>query len=126
MKEKLNSLIKLLLDFHKKLLDLERGIYEKKNGPISNNHEYFQLVVNHDDFRWLRTLSEIITSLDLESENPELDLNRIKVLSKNIENLFIADNEVDFNKRYRYFCNQDANILELENKILINTLDISK
>lgn len=123
MKEKLNNLIKLLLELHKKLLDLERAAYEKKNGSISNNHEYFQLVVNHDDFRWLRALSEIIASLDLESEKAELDDNQIKVLFENIKTLFGNNDESEFCKRYQYFFKQDLSLVELEARVLA---DLSK
>lgn len=120
MKEKLSNIIRLLLELHKNLLDLERAAYEKKNGVISNNHEYFQLVVNHDDFRWLRVLSEIIAALDLESEKADPDDNQIKVLFDNIRDLFENNDESEFGKRYQYFFKQDVRLAELETRVLAN------
>jgi len=120
MKDKLRNLIKLLLEFHKVLLDLEKEAYENRNGQISSSYEYLQLVVNHDDFRWLRGLSEIITSLDLESEKPAPDANQIKILFENINNLFVDNNESEFSKRYHYFLKQNGSLSELENTVLVN------
>lgn len=120
MKEKLNNLIKLLLQLHKKLLDLERAAYEKKSGPISNNHEYFQLVVNHDDFRWLRSLSEIIADLDLESERVDQDDNQIKLLFENIKSLLESNDELAFSKRYQYFFSNVLELKDLQDKIFRN------
>jgi len=118
MKEKINNLIKLLLGFHKILLDLERADYEKNNGPISNNHEYFQLVINHDNFRWLRSLSEIITMLDEAAEQAEIDNKHIKTLLGNLRELLQTDLNEDFSKRYQYFLKQEKNLIDLENKLI--------
>lgn len=126
MKEKLNNIIKLLLELHKNLLDLERATYEKKNGPISNNHEYFQLVINHDDFCWLRALSKIITVLDEAAEQTEIDNKQVVGLLIDLQKLLQGSLNENFFKRYQYFSNQDQNLSKLENRILASILDISK
>ncbi|NCJ08194.1 hypothetical protein GS597_17100 [Synechococcales cyanobacterium C] len=52
-----------LLHLHKLLLDTERIRYEQVRGQISNG-ELLQLVINHDQFAWLRRLSELIVQID--------------------------------------------------------------
>lgn len=120
MKDKLNNLIKLLLELHKSLLDLERAEYEKNNGVISNNYEYFQLVVNSDDFRWLRSLSELIASLDSESEKDELEHRTIKAILEKLQSIFQVNNDEEFSKRYSYFLEHKANLVDLQTKIITN------
>lgn len=59
-----------ILKLHKALLESQRTLYERTNGPIKNSGEYFQLVVNHDDFNWLRPISQFIVQID-EFLNPK-------------------------------------------------------
>ncbi len=59
-----------ILELHKALLESQRALYEQANGPITNRGEYFQLVVNHDDFNWLRPISQFIVQID-EYLNPK-------------------------------------------------------
>lgn len=59
-----------ILKLHKALLESQRVLYEQANGPIKNSGEYFQLVVNHDDFNWLRPISQFIVQID-EFLNPK-------------------------------------------------------
>jgi hypothetical protein len=88
-----NKLFKLLLELHKILLDLEKSRYEKNNGPISNANNYFQLVVSHDDFQWLRSLSALIASLDEAIEDDEKNKEQIIL---EIKNLLFSKNDSDF------------------------------
>jgi hypothetical protein len=118
MKDKLNNLIKALLNLHKALLDLEKEAYEKKNGQISNNYEYFQLVVNHDDFSWLRSLSELITKLDEATEQVEIDNKHVKNILVSLNELLQTSPNEDFSKRYQYFLLNNDKIVSLEKEII--------
>jgi hypothetical protein len=53
-----------LLELHKVLLDHVRAAYERENGMIGSPGEYLQLVLNHEQFAWLRTLSGLIVEFD--------------------------------------------------------------
>ena len=117
MKDKLQNLIKLLLSLHKSLLDIERVHYEKKNGEISNNHEYFSLVVNHDDFQWLRKLSEIIALIDEEAEQSDINLDKIKELSADLRDILSADDETEFSLKYQLARQTNESILDLDRQI---------
>jgi len=118
MKTKLNIIIKLLLNIHKALLDLERANYEGKNGPISNNHEYFSLVVNHEDFKWLRKLSEIIALIDEESEQEVIDIKKVKELLDNLKDLFAENKNDEFSLRYNFALNSYKNIFDLNRELM--------
>jgi hypothetical protein len=53
-----------LLDLHKALLDEVRAAYEGEYGPIGSPGEFLSLVLNHERFAWLRTLSGVIVEFD--------------------------------------------------------------
>jgi hypothetical protein len=118
MKDDLNYLMKLLLELHKVLLDLEKEAYEKKNGQVSNNYEYFQLVVNHDDFSWLRFLSELITKLDEATEQVEIDSKHVKNILVSLNELLQTSPNEEFSKRYQYFLLNNDKIVSLEKEII--------
>ena len=52
-----------LLRLHKSLLDSERTAYERVHGQV-NAGEMLQLVINHEQFAWLRPVSELIVRID--------------------------------------------------------------
>ena len=59
-----------LLRLHKRLLERERGQYQRAHGPVDSQHVLLGLVLSHPQFQWLRTLSELIVNIDeaLEDE----------------------------------------------------------
>ena len=62
--EQLKALRSRLLQLHKALLDAEKDAYEQTHGPVRNRGEYFQLVVGHEWFSWLRPMSQFIVEMD--------------------------------------------------------------
>ena len=52
-----------LLRLHKALLDRERADYERVNGQV-NAGELLQLAIGHEQFAWLRPVSELIVRID--------------------------------------------------------------
>jgi hypothetical protein len=60
-----------LLRLHKVLLDAERAEYERVNGRTSAG-EMLRLVIGHEQFAWLRAVSELIVRIDetLDSDEP--------------------------------------------------------
>lgn len=63
-RETLEDLSRRLLDFHKLLLDWERGHYEAEHGRIGSPGEFLGLVLDHAQFAWLRQLSGFIVEVD--------------------------------------------------------------
>ena len=70
---KLRDLRPLLLKAHKILMDAEKDIYEAAYGPIANKGEYLRLVLGHEQFSWLRPISQLIVQFDevLMSKKPQ-------------------------------------------------------
>jgi hypothetical protein len=60
-----------LLRLHKALLDAERVSYERAHGQVTGG-ELLQLVINDEQFAWLRPVSELIVRIDemLDADEP--------------------------------------------------------
>jgi hypothetical protein len=67
----LSELRRVLLRLHKTLLDAERAAYEQAHGSVSSG-ELLQLVINHEQFAWLHSISELIVKIDemLDADEP--------------------------------------------------------
>src|SRR3954467_13017480 len=61
--ERLRGLRHSLLHLHKVLLDDERAAYERVHGQV-NSGELLQLVINHEQFAWLHSISELVVEID--------------------------------------------------------------
>ena len=62
-RERLRDLSTRLVRLHRLLLDRERGLYEDRHGAIPSG-ELFGLVLNDEQFAWLRLLSSLIARID--------------------------------------------------------------
>jgi hypothetical protein len=100
MKRTKHENFQLLLNLHKQLLEEQKKEYEKTYGVISNVNQYFQLVVSHDDFEWLRQVSAIMASFDeiLESDNQD-----IEAVSKELIVLLSGEGDQDFYNHLQIF-----------------------
>jgi hypothetical protein len=72
-RHRLKQLRPILLALHKALLEAERVNYEQAYGPIASKGEYFRLVLGHEQFNWLRPISQLIVRIDevLAAKQPE-------------------------------------------------------
>ncbi|MBD1913277.1 MULTISPECIES: hypothetical protein [unclassified Leptolyngbya] len=62
--QRLRTVRLALLDLHKALLNSERATYEQYYGRIQNNAQFFNLVIEHEWFEWLRPMSQFIVQMD--------------------------------------------------------------
>lgn len=60
----LRELRPLLLKAHKRLMEAEKEAYEAIYGPIPHKGEYLRLVLSHEQFSWLRPISQFIVQMD--------------------------------------------------------------
>src|SRR5215207_9393341 len=69
--QRLRELRRSLLHLHKALLDTERALYEQVMGRVSSG-ELLQLVIKHEQFAWLHSISEFIVRIDelLDGDEP--------------------------------------------------------
>ena len=59
-----------LLSLHKKLLDREHAAFERANGPARGG-QLLQLVISHEQFAWLRSISTMVVRIDEALDEPE-------------------------------------------------------
>lgn len=80
-----------LLRLHKLLLETERISYEQEHGQVSKG-QLLQLVLHHDQFAWLRRLSELIVQVDelLHADEP-VTSTAIVALIKDVRTLLTPD-----------------------------------
>lgn len=104
-----------LLRLHKALLDSERIVYERTNGPIANSGEFFRLVIDDEAFSWLRPISKFIVQIDelldlrkkesVEPESAAILLEKARLMMKPNENSLTPLGE-----RYFQAIQRDPNI----------------
>jgi hypothetical protein len=70
MVDRLSDLRTRLLELHKLLLDDQRGTYESTYGPVTGP-ELLQLLLGHEQFAWLRSLSGMISTIDAAIDETE-------------------------------------------------------
>ena len=66
----LTQLRNSLLSLHKTLLDREQAAYERVNGPARGG-QLLQLVISHEQFAWLRSISAMVVRIDEALDEPE-------------------------------------------------------
>ena len=66
------DLRKALLHLHKTLLDWERAAYERVHGRVSAS-ELLKVIVEDQQFAWLRPISELIVRIDESMETEPQD-----------------------------------------------------
>ncbi|MEQ1472350.1 MAG: hypothetical protein ABLQ96_00945 [Candidatus Acidiferrum sp.] len=98
---KLTELRTVLLRLHKTLLDMERREYEREHGHVSTG-ELFRLVLDHQQFSWLRNISEFVARVDetLAGEEPITPEDLRSAMGK-ARRIFVPSESGDaFQKRY--------------------------
>src|SRR2546428_7817740 len=91
-----------LLDLHKKLLDMERLAYERVHGRVVSRGELLQLVIEHEQFAWLHSISELIVRMDLAFDGKEpMTVGDAAALLRETENLLKpAETGTLFQRKY--------------------------
>lgn len=97
----LRDLRRSLLRLHKTLLDQETAAYEQARGSVTRG-ELLQLVINHEQFAWLHTISELIVRIDemLSPKEPALDADAQALLAETQVLLAPAETGSEFQRRY--------------------------
>jgi hypothetical protein len=108
----LRDLRRSLLHLHKVLLDSERVAYERARGVVSIG-ELLQLVINHEQFAWLHTISELIVRIDemLDPKEPSTAEDATALLSYARELLTPAEAGTEFQRRYYAALQSEPNAL---------------
>ncbi|NJR67097.1 MAG: hypothetical protein HC772_20120 [Leptolyngbyaceae cyanobacterium CRU_2_3] len=108
-----------LLRLHKSLLESERVTYEQFYGRISSSGEFFQLVIEHDWFSWLRPISQLIIQLDdvLHAKEP-VALQQVHDLLKQTQTMLQpVEDGTTLEKRYYRAIQRDPEIAMMHGEI---------
>lgn len=108
----------LLLKLHKEMLDNERELYEQFNGPLSPT-EYLTLLLENEDFAWLRKFSMLIVEIDemfaqkdgFEEGMLEANLDKVREL------VHMAEPDEYFRAKYQLAIQSDPEAASLHAEI---------
>jgi hypothetical protein len=108
----------ILLKLHKAMLDLERELYEGIHGSV-NSTEFLQLLLEDDDFAWLRKFSMLIVEIDemfdlkesVTSEMVNANLHKVRELVE------MTETDDYFKAKYQFAIQRDPNAAGLHSEL---------
>lgn len=118
-RELLDKLRNLLLDQHKLLLDRERAIYEKANGPIDGPGPFLALALGDPSFAWLKQVSTLVIEIDealarrSKAGQPEVDA----IVTQAREMMRPRQQGTDFQVRYSNALQESPDVVILQCRI---------
>jgi hypothetical protein len=116
--ERLKSARNILLKLHKSMLDLERDMHEGIHGKL-NAGEFLNLLLEDEDFSWLRQFSMLIVEIDemfdlkadLSAEMIDANLKKVKELVE------MTEPDEYFRAKYQFALQRDANAAGLHSQL---------
>lgn len=116
-----------ILRLHKALLNSERIVYEQFYGRIQSSSEFFQLVISHDWFDWLRPISQFIIQIDevLKAKEPATLTQVLDTLEQARQLLQPSEEGTTLEKRYYRAIQRDPEIALMHAEVaqLLSTND---
>ena len=103
MPDRLRDLRASLTRLHKTLLEEERSAYESVHGPVASGPEMLRLLLQAEEFAWLRSLSRMISAIDEaldEMEDGMGDAQTKRFLSQ-AQTLLRSGGDSPFETKYR-------------------------
>ena len=100
-----------LLHLHQTLLDYERRSFERSHGRV-NSGDLLQLVINHDQFAWLRMISALVVQIDemLDADEPTSAPDMINLIAS-ARQLFTASDNQEFQRKYQAALQQEPDVV---------------
>ena len=116
--EKLKNARNILLKLHKSMLDLEREMYEGIHGKVGPA-QYVNLLMEDEDFGWLRKFSMLIVEIDemfdlkegVSAELVEANLAKVKELVE------MSEPDEYFRAKYQFAIQRDSNAAGLHSQL---------
>lgn len=117
---RLRELRRALLHLHKALLDTERVAYEQVHGRVSSG-ELLQLVINHEQFVWLRPVSELIVRTDemLAADEPLKTSEAESLLAQARALLKLSETGSEFERRYFAAFRRDPDMMLAHREVML-------
>lgn len=116
--ETLKNARNLLLKLHKSMLDLEREMYEGIHGPL-NATEFLNLLLEDEDFAWLRQFSMLIVEIDeMFDLKSDFTVGMIDANLKKVKELVeMKEDDEYFKAKYQFALQRDANAAGLHSQL---------
>lgn len=116
--EKLKSARNILLKLHKSMIDLEREMHEGIHGKL-NAGEFLNLLLEDEDFSWLRRFSMLIVEIDemfdlkedVTDELIDANLKKVRELAE------MTDPDEYFRAKYQFALQRDPNAAGLHSQL---------
>ena len=107
-----------LLRLHKALLERERVNFERVTGRVSSG-ELLQLVINHPQFAWLRTISALVIQIDemLDADEPGVDEDVTDLITQARQLFKSSDNE-EFRRKYQTALQQEPEVVMAHSELM--------
>jgi hypothetical protein len=108
-----DTLARALRELHRTLMERARRDYERTHITIINPGELLQLLTTHEDFAWLRELSELMADIDIvrDAESDVVDAMTAAVRPA-VEHLFATPGDLSgvFAQRYWPYVHDDPHV----------------
>ena len=116
--ERLKNARNILLKLHKSMLDLERDMHEGIHGKL-NAGEFLNLLLEDEDFSWLRQFSMLIVEIDemfdlKADKTPEMIDANLKKVRELVE---MTEPDEYFRAKYQFALQRDANAAGLHSQL---------
>lgn len=100
-----------LLHLHRTLLEMERKSFEKIHGRV-NSGELLQLVINHEQFAWLRIISALVVQIDemLDADEPASAADMTNLIAA-ARQLFTESEDQGFQQKYQAALQQEPEVV---------------
>jgi hypothetical protein len=108
VKEKIDNIGKILRKLHKQFLENERQLAEGKLGRTLGPLDFFNLLTQDADFKWLQPFSALVIDVDdyPSNEQPLTDADFVAAKEQIERVLFNAESPIA--KRYQNYVDNDA------------------
>jgi hypothetical protein len=107
-----------LLHLHQTLLNMERRNFERIHGSVTSG-ELLQLVLNHPQFAWLRTISALVTQIDelLDTDEPAADEEVIALIAQAKQLFALTENE-EFRIKYQAALQHEPEVVMVHSALM--------
>ena len=118
MSEKLKNARNILLKLHKSMLDMEREMYEGIHGKL-NSTEFLNLLLEDEDFSWLRKFSMLIVEIDeMFAQKDGIPQGMVEAnLTKVRELVEMTEPDEYFRAKYQFIIQRDPDAAGLHSQL---------
>lgn len=124
MKKELSNLSSKLLKLHRDLLFYQAGIAERMDEKKYTPYELLTLSIHDSRFEWLRKFSELITQIDIITDDKENKVYNLQPLIQEAKSLVNGDAaDISTNYKLAILENPEIALKQMEVKKALAALD---